>query len=79
MANQELHRLEFEFTDKSGNRVHVHKDGTIVTYDRNGHPISCKSGRKPHNYRTPEDRMREIETRMAGIELRLERLENDGR
>ena len=80
MIKPELHHLiEFEFCDKNGNRVHKYPDGTIVTYDRNGHPISCKSGRKPHNYRTPEDRMREIETRMVGIESRLERLENDGR
>ena len=87
MIKPELHHLiEFEFCDKNGNRVHKYANGDFVTYDMDGNPIKYskvrpdgRSGWKPSDYRTPEDRMREIETRMAGIESRLERLENDGR
>lgn len=73
------HQLEFEFNDRSGNTVHVYANGEVVTFDRNGRPIRHKKSRKPDCYRTPEERMQDIETRMAGIEVRMERLENDGR
>lgn len=80
------HIAEYEFCDKDGNRVRKYADDYYVTYDMDGNPIKYskvrpdgRSGRKPSDYRTPEDRMREIESRMAGIESRLERLENDAR
>ena len=86
MIEPNLHHLaEYEFCDKDGNRVRYAND-YYVTYDMDGNPIKYskvrpdgRSGRKPSDYRTPEDRMHEIETRMTGIESRLERLENDGR
>lgn len=80
------HIVEYEFCDKDGNRVRKFADDYYVTYDKDGHPIKYSKvrpdsppSRKPSSYRTPEDRMREIETRVYGIESRLERLENDGR
>lgn len=84
MGEQKLPKLYVrESYDNDGNLVKEFSNGVIVTLDQDGNVISRKDNRKqankPANYRTPEDRMREIETRMAGIELRLERLENDGR
>ena len=73
------HLVEYEFCDKGGNTVRVYASGDVVTFDRNGRPMRHKKGHKPDGYVAPEDRMRDLETRMSGIEARVNRLENDGR